>query len=228
MNKVLRLLISLAAFGSFALLSQAQPAPKVFVIDMQKLYEGHYKTEENNAKLRSDEQKAQVELERLAKEGNALAEKYKEMVEAFEGTRSSPVASNEAKAKAEREVQEKMQEIEHKQQDFQVFRRNVEQQLQQRLRSFQEFLLEEISKVATDIAKKKGATMVIDKSGRTISGISAFIYLDPAYDITEEVLKEVNKDRPAAPAPAAASKAGAAPAPAAGDAPAVTFPGAKK
>jgi len=227
MNNVLRLLSSLAVFGSVALLAQAQPAPKVFVIDMQKLYESHYKTEENTAKLRVDEQKAQVELERLSKEGQALVDKYKELAESFESTRNSPVASNDAKAKAEKEAQEKMEEIQKKQQDVQVFRRNVEQQLQQRMRSFQEFILEEISKVAVEIGKRKGATMLIDKSGRTAFGISNFVYLDPAYDITEEVQKEVNKDRPA-PAAGAAKAAASGAAPATGDAPSVTFPGAKK
>ncbi len=221
MNNVLRLLSSLAVFGSLTLMAQAQPAPKVLVIDMQKIFEGHYKTEENTAKLRADEQKAQTELERLSKEGQTIVDKYKELVETAESTRNSPVASNEAKAKAEKEAQDKMEEIQKKQQEVQGFRANVERHLQQRLRLFQEQIIEEISKVAVDIAKKKGATMLIDKSGRTNFGISNFIYLDPAYEITDEVLKEVNKDRPATPAAAAA----AAPA---SDTPSVSFPGAKK
>lgn len=223
MNNVLRLLSSLAVFGSMTLMAQAQPAPKVLVIDMQKIFEGHYKTEENTTKLRADEQKAQAELERLSKEGQAIVDKYKELAETAESTRNSPVASNDAKAKADKEAQDKMEEIQKKQQEVQGFRANVERHLQQRLRLFQEQIIEEISKAAVDIAKKKGATMLIDKSGRTNFGISNFIYLDPAYEITDEVLKEVNKDRPAA----AAKPAAASPAPAS-DSPSVTFPGAKK
>lgn len=223
MNNVLRLLSSLAVFGSLTLMAQAQPAPKVLVIDMQKIFEGHYKTEENTTKLRADEQKAQAELERLSKEGQAIVDKYKELAETAESTRNSPVASNDAKAKADKEAQDKMEEIQKKQQEVQGFRANVERHLQQRLRLFQEQIIEEISKAAVDIAKKKGATMLIDKSGRTNFGISNFIYLDPAYEITDEVLKEVNKDRPAA----AAKPAAASPAPAS-DSPSVTFPGAKK
>ena len=223
MNNVLRLLSSLAVFGSLTLMAQAQPAPKVLVIDMQKIFEGHYKTEENTTKLRADEQKAQAELERLSKEGQAIVDKYKELAETAESTRNSPVASNDAKAKADKEAQDKMEEIQKKQQEVQGFRANVERHLQQRLRLFQEQIIEEISKAAVDIAKKKGATMLIDKSGRTNFGISNFIYLDPAYEITDEVLKEVNKARPAA----AAKPAAASPAPAS-DSPSVTFPGAKK
>ncbi len=228
MNNVLRLVTSLAVFGSITLLAQAQPAPKILVIDMQKIFEGHYKTEDNTAKLRADEQKAQVELERLSKEGQVIVDKYKELVETAESTRNSPVASNDAKAKAEKEAQDKMQEIQKKQQEVQQFRANVERHLQQRLHLFQEQILEEISKIATDIAKKKGATILIDKSGRTNFGISNFIYLDPAYDITDEVLKEVNKDRPAVTPKPAEAAAAAAPAATSSDAPSVSFPGAKK
>lgn len=228
MNNVLRLVSSLAVLGSSALMMHAQPAPKILVVDMQKVFESHYKTEENTAKLRADEQKAQVELERLSKEGQAIVDKYKELVETAESTRNSPVASNEAKEKAQKEAQDKMQEIQKKQQEVQQFRGNVERHLQQRLQLFQEQILEEISKIATEIAKKKGATILVDKSGRTNFGISNFIYLDPAYDITDEVLKEVNKDRPAVTPKPAEAPAAAAPAPAASETPSVSFPGTKK
>ncbi|HRE05109.1 MAG TPA: OmpH family outer membrane protein [Opitutaceae bacterium] len=232
MNKVLRILSTIAAFGAATLVAQAQPAPKIFVVDMAKLLESHYKTEEQMAKLRADEQKAQVELERLNKEGNALVEQYKEFVEK---ANNNPLASNDAKAKAEQEAQAKLEEIEKKKQEIQVFKNNVERQLAQRLRSFREIILEEISKAATDIAKSKGATVVVDKSGPSGIGISNFIYLDPSYEITDDVLKEVNKGRPATPAPAATAPAtttGSTPAPksapSGGEAPTVTFPGAKK
>ncbi|MFH1500305.1 MAG: OmpH family outer membrane protein [Verrucomicrobiota bacterium] len=65
------------------------------------------------------------------------------------------------------------------------------------MKSFRDLMLEEIGKIATEIAKKKGATILLDKSGPSLIGISNLIYFDPSYDITEEVLKEINKGRPA-------------------------------
>jgi outer membrane protein len=170
---------------------------------------------------------AEDELERLNKEGNGLVEQYKELVEK---ATNNPLASADAKAKAEQDAQAKLEEIENKKQEIQGFRANVERQLQQRMAAFREQILEEISKTATEIAKRKGATILVDKAGPTGIGISSFVYLDPSYDITDEVLAEVNKDRPAAPA-AAVAPAAATPAPAAAasePAPTVTFPGAKK
>jgi outer membrane protein len=233
MNKVLRILSTIAAFGAATLVAQAQPAPKIFVVDMAKLLESHYKTEEQMAKLRADEQKAQVELERLNKEGNALVEQYKEFVEK---ANNNPLASNDAKAKAEQEAQAKLEEIEKKKQEIQVFKNNVERQLAQRLRSFQRDHPRRNQQDRDGHCQEARAPPSWSTSPATSGiGISNFIYLDPSYEITDDVLKEVNKGRPATPAPAATAPAtttGSTPAPksapSGGEAPTVTFPGAKK
>ena len=65
MKKTIQSLFALSAFGAAALIAHAQPTPKILFVDMAKLYDGHYKTEEQNAKLRTDELKAQEELDRL-------------------------------------------------------------------------------------------------------------------------------------------------------------------
>src|SRR5258708_18635107 len=98
MNKMIRTLITLAAFaaGSTALL--AQPAFKLVVVDMAKIYDGHYKTEEANAKFRDAEQKAQEQVEELNKQGQTLVDEYKELIEQSKNTLLTP----EARAKAER------------------------------------------------------------------------------------------------------------------------------
>jgi outer membrane protein len=223
MNKSIQSLLALAAFGATALFAQAQPAPKILTVDMAKLYDGHYKTEEQNAKLRGDEQKAQEELDRLNKEGNTLVEKYKELVDQS----NNPAATADAKSKAQTESQKLLQDIQRKQGEVQSFQTNTRNSLQQRIQNFRSLMVEEISKVAVEIAKKKGATFLIDKSGPTLIGVSNVLYADTAYDITEEVSKEVNKDRPAASAtpaataPTAAPKAGETKS----DAPMITVPG---
>lgn len=200
MKNTLRTLIAFAGLALTVGLAQAQPAFKLVVVDMAKLYDSHYKTEEQNAKLRSDEQKAQEELDRLNKEGNALVEQYKELVDQS----NNPTATAEAKSKAQAEAQKKLEEIQRKQNEVGSFRANTQRSLQQRLRTFRDLMLEEISKVATDVAKRKGATLLVDKSGPSLIGIPSVIYVDNAYDITDEVAKEINKDRPAG-APAAGS-----------------------
>ncbi len=224
MKTILKTLLVSLALGASALLAQAQPALKVAVVDMASLYDKHYKTEEQNAKLQVDEQRAQEDLQRLNAEGNVIVAAYQELTEQI----NNPVLSNEAKAKLEADAQAKLEEIQTKQNEVQTFRQNVQRTLQTRIGNFRDLLLEELGKIATDIAKQKGATLLIDKSAPAGFGISNFIYVDPAYEITDDVMAVVNKGRPAKPPAAPAATKPAAPAPAGTDAPAVSFPGASK
>lgn len=232
MKHALKPLLFILAFAASGLVAAAQ-APKILVIDMARLYDSHYKTEEQIAKLQGDEQKAREELEKLNAEGNQLVEQYKELVE--QG--NNPAISATAKEKAQQDAERKLEEIQRKQNEVQSFQANTQRSLQQRLKTFRDLMLEEISKTATTIARRKGANLLLDKSGPSLIGISNVVYVDDSYDITEEVLQELNKDRPAGAAAAGASKAGAsapkagAAAPKAGAAkeePTVSFPGAKK
>ena len=200
MNKMIRTLISLAAFGAGSTALLAQPAVKLIVVDMAKIYDSHYKTEEANAKFRDAEQKAQEQVEELNKQGQTLVDEYKELMEQSKNT----VLTADARSKAEADGQKKLEDIQRKQAEVQNFRTNTQRSLQQRIKTHRDLLLEEITKVVNDLAKKKGATLVVDKSGPTLFGIPSVLYSDASYDITDEVITEVNKDRPA-PAPASAT-----------------------
>jgi outer membrane protein len=206
MKKMIRSLLILAALlaGSSSLL--AQPAMKLLVVDLAKVLDTYYKSEEQNAKFRADEQRAQEQLEEMNKQGQQLYEGYKAAVEQAK----SPMLTAEAKAAAEADVQKKGEEIRQKQQDIQDFRVNTQRSLQQRVKTSRDLLLEEISEKVVGLAKKEGATLVVDKFGPSLLGISNIVYSDPAYDITDKVIAEVNKDRPAPAAPAPAPVAPAA------------------
>lgn len=227
MKKLIHSLVALSTFIVGAAIAHAQPAPKILVIDMGTLFDKHYKTEEQGAKLKADEQKAQDELGRLNTEGNAMVEKYKELIEQVQ----NPALTGEAKSKAQADAQKMGQELQRKQQEVQAFQQNTRATFQQRIQNFRLLMIEEISKLAIDIAKKHGATILLDKSGQTLFGVSNVIYTDPSYDITDEVMKEINKDRPApSAAPATtptASSPSAAPSTDSGEAK-ITLPGQKK
>ena len=207
MNKMIRSLLTLAAFGASSIALLAQPAFKLVVVDMAKVYDSHYKTEEANLKFRDAEQKATEQVEELNKQGQSMVDEYKELTEQSNNT----VLTVEARNKAGAEAQKKMEDIQRKQGEVQNFRTNTQRSLQQRIKTHRDLLLEEITKIVNNLAKLRGATLVVDKSGPTLFGIPSVLYADPSYDMTEEVVLEVNKDRPApvakptvaAPAPAA-------------------------
>ena len=250
MKKSIKALIAFATLAGFSAIAHAQPAVKILVVDMAKLYDNHYKTLEYNAKIQSDQQLAAAEVEKMNKEGNEMLKQYKEFAEKNAVEQGSdgrfviknPTLSTDAKTKIEGEVQQRIQAIQQKEMEVRDFMQKANQSLQQRLQTFRSVMLEEITKTAADITKRKGATVLLDKAGPSLIGISPVIYSDPGFDITEEVLKELNKDRPpgspTAPAPAstaAPASGGSAPAtkaipsttaPAGG--PTITLPNVKK
>ncbi len=209
MKNSIKSLVALAALAALSLGANAQPSPKVLVVDMAKLYDTHYKTVEQNAKIQSDDQKAQEEVEKMNKEGNALVEEYKSLTEQS----NNPALSADGKAKAQAAAQAKLEGIQEKQRAVQTFIQNTRNSLGQRLNNFRAVMLEDITKAATEMAKKKGANMLFDKSGPSGIGVPSLLFADAGFDITDDLSKELNKDRPAgaAMAPAAAPAAGATP-----------------
>ena len=220
MKKSIQSIFAVTALAFAALTTHAQTTPKILVVDLAKVFDNHYKTLEQQAKLQADEAKAQDQLSQITKEGNALVEQFKELDEQSK----NPTATAEAKAKAQADAQKKYDEIQQKRSEQNSFVQNTSNTLKQRFQTFKTLMIEEITKTATEIAKKKGATLLIDKSGPTLVGVSNVLYFEPGLDITEEVQAEINKDRPAVtPTPTAA--AGATAAPKAADSPKITVPG---
>jgi outer membrane protein len=195
----------------------AQSAPKIAVLDMAKVFDTHYKTEEQQAKLKADEKKAMEEVERVDKEIKASADKFKESKDQMD----NPALNQEARDKAKADAQKIYEEIQQKQQEGQQFKMNAQRNFQQRIANFRQLLIEEISKIATDVAKRRGATILFDKG--------SLIYADSTYDITDEVIAEINKSRPAGTAAAtSATPSDTSSSSTSSDAPTVSFPGAKK
>jgi outer membrane protein len=218
MKKSIQSLVALAVLALTTVTAHAQTSPKILVVDLAKLFENHWKTQEQQAKLKTDGTKAQDQIAQLQKDGNALVAEFKELDEQSK----NPTATAEAKAKAQTDAQKKYDEIQQKQTELRSFAQNTQSTLRQRFETFKTLMLEEITKTATDIAKKHGATFLVDKTGPSLVGVPLFMYSDPSLDITDEVSAELNKDRPAS-TPAAAAPS--ATAPAAGDSPKITVPG---
>lgn len=201
MKKSVKLLVALAALAISGATLQAQSATKILVVDMIKLLDEHYKTQEQKQKLEADAQKAQEEAERLLKSRNALIEEYKE---AFDQV-NNPATTQEVKNQARTTAEQKRQEIQRKENELQSFQANTRNLLQQRFQNFKTIMLEEIGKIASDIAKRKGATLLLDKSGPNLLGISSVIYADATLDITADVEAEINRGRTTSTTPAASS-----------------------
>jgi len=215
MKKSIPSLFAVAAVAFSALTAHAQTAPKILVVDLAKLFESHWKTREQQAKLQADATKAQDKLTQLQKDGSALVAQFKELDEQSK----NPTVTADAKGKIQVEAQKMYEEIQKKHTEMNTFAQNAQNALQQRSEAFKTLMFEEISKAAIEVAKRKSATFLLDKSGPTMVGVSNILYYDPSLEITDEVMVEINKNRPAG-APTSGATA-----PEGNDAPKITVPG---
>jgi outer membrane protein len=203
------------------LTARSQTPPKILVVDLAKLFDSHWRTQEQRTKLQADEAKAQGQLEQLQKDGNALVEEFKALNEQSK----SPAFSAEAKAKAQADAQKKYEEIQQKRGELNSFVQTTQDALRQRTQTFKTLMIDEISKIAVAIAKEKGATLLLDESGPSMAGVSNILYFDASLDITEEVMTEINRERPAAAAPSGAPTTGTSASPfAPGGSPRIAVP----
>ena len=170
------------------------PAVKLLTIDLAKVYADHWKIQEFTAKMKAAEQQIQQEIEKLNQEGNKLVEEYKQLTDQSKNTALTAGARSTAEATSQR----KHEEILKKQDELQTFKTNTERSQKQRQTTFRDLILEEITTMVRDIARRKGATLVMDVSGSGIgdAGLPLVISAEPSLDLTAEVQQEINKERP--------------------------------
>ncbi len=191
--KSIQYLLAVGAFASAALMAQAQPAPKIAVVDMAKLYDGHWKTQDMMAKLKADTTSAQGQYDQMTKDLTALKAQLDEVVEQTK----NPTATPDAIKKLQDDANAKYEALQARANDRNTFQQTVQREFQQRNQNFHELMMEEIGQKAVDAAKGHGATLLFDKSGITVLGAKAILYSDPAYDVTDEVAAAIAKDKPA-------------------------------
>lgn len=207
MHKALRTFLALGSFLAGAALLRAQPALKVVVVDMARVYDTHYEAISANAKMKAAAQRYQEEFEGLVKQHQEATKEYNQLMEESR----SPLKNQQAREKAEAEAAKKREQIERIQGEAQAYQMTTQESLQKRARNYRNIIMDGIRKVVNEVARTHGATLVLDTAGLSVFGVPVVLYADPAYDITDQIIREVNKDQPPAAAEGTAATGGTTP-----------------
>ncbi len=184
MKNLIRSAFAVVALAGVVLNLNAQVAVKMATVDLEQLFTKYHKTETENAKLAEQGKKAKEQMDSMVKEREAIVASAKELQDQVK----SPVLTDEARKKAQADFEAKVGEVRAMEQRMMEFNQEIQQRFQQKQMQFQRAAVEEINRKAAEIAKAKGATLVVNQG--------ALIYADPSFDITPEVLEAINKDRP--------------------------------
>ena len=188
MKTTFRSALVVLALAGAAVALRAEVALKIVTLDMDQVYTKYYQTEAQKTKLDEQTKRLREADEKLKKELEALVTQAKELQEQSKNA----ILSDDARKKALTDLEAKVGEIRAKESDRQDFAQQAQMGLQRQMGAYQQQAIEAISKVATEIGKKKGATLVLNKGS-----VPVVIYADAEFDITEAVITEINKDAPA-------------------------------
>jgi outer membrane protein len=180
----------LLIFAAAAALSVATYAQRVAVVDMDRVYQNHWKTEDFINKLQGARQDLEDKVNSLRAEGQSLVDTFNKQRERL----NNPAFD---RATAEREAQETAQKIQEKQQEIQILVQRTQAAANERQNQHRITIMDEIRRTVGTIARQRGATLAVDSSGRSVNGAITVLFAADEVNITDEVIREVNKDRPA-------------------------------
>ncbi len=203
MKLISRLII---AFAALSLSVGSAAELKVATIDLQKLVNDFYKTDDAQKEL-------SLVQTRIQTENKARLERIRKIQEELEGLKGQLQDG----ALAEAKMKELEEQYRDKNNEGIALDRERREYLERRTRSLNErmgrqmrVIVEEINKIVEDKARQGNYDFVFDKSARSGGGMQFLTYSKDSFDITAEILAELNKDAPATeegdnaePAPAA-------------------------
>ncbi|MCX7818891.1 MAG: OmpH family outer membrane protein [Kiritimatiellae bacterium] len=166
--------------------------PSVAFVNLDRCFNEYYKTRVADAQLKAQAREFEEELKNIAGELERLQGEFNSLREESLNT----ALSDEVRAAKRAAAEEKVLAIREQEGRVQSFRERRTKQLEEQSRRMRRGLVGEIKEVIQKYARDQGLIAVLDSSGTTFNGVEAVLYVDPRSDITEAILRELNKGAP--------------------------------
>ena len=167
-------------------------ATAIGVISLEKVYNGYWRTDVENKKLKSKQEEALDRIkkleESLRKQGTVLGNMIKAM--------QDPRLAAAERSNRQQQVQTKQKELQQMQDAIQGFRERTRKDLELDMRKEREQIMEEIQQIVSTEAKKRKLNLVLDEAARSAAIAPIVIFTDGENDLTEEVLRQLNLSDP--------------------------------
>jgi outer membrane protein len=188
----------LVAFPALSPVRAADAGPKIAIIDMQKAFNEYYKTKDAEAILRDRMAGFQKERDEMTADGQKIADEAKKLQDAA----NDKTLSEAARAERKTAFDAKYQEFTAKRNQIQDFNNTRSKQFEDQSRRMRTSIVEEINKFVSDLGTKEKYNLILDKSGASMNGTSVVLFSSDIRDITDDVIKAINANKPASSAAA--------------------------
>lgn len=166
---------------------------RIAVVNGTKLLQDYYKTDLADAHI-------QQQLDDFGAERDKLLSEHKKLKQDFESLRAesqNKALTDEAREKKREQAEAKAAEVIEYENTIREKAAVRKKQIEGEGRKIHAELAKAIKEAVKTCAEKHGYTLVLDRGGILANGLEPVLYAEPLPDITTEVLKTLNADRPA-------------------------------
>ena len=162
---------------------------EIAFVDMQKLFTSFYKTQLAQDQVR--QQADEMQLEQDIMQSNI--EEIRQEIEDLRTDSRDSMLSLEMRSNKRVLLEEKLIELQNLEQEMTEYEALRRKQIDEQNTRMTKKLFDEIQEKIVTYSREHGYIAVIDQSAQSRIGIAVTVYVDPAIDITEGVLKELNE-----------------------------------
>lgn len=185
-------IISTAAVTLCALVATAQAELKVATVNVTELYTLFYKRFDTEVRLKEQEAQIKAEIKQREDKLRALEEEDQKIQKKYD---PSLAESQVKKLRDQHNI--KMNEIQAARQELQTYVQRRSMAFKELFRRDMQVLFSEVQQTISDIAAQGAYDIVFDSSATNgTTGIKVFPYVKASFDITPEVLKQLNAGAP--------------------------------
>ena len=184
---------SLLVLGCVLISSTASPAQvKLATIDLKKVFDNYYKTRQADITLKERAGEFDKTRKGMLDDYQSLNERYKKELDSA----NDQAVSSEEREKRKRLAESTLLEIKKVEADVTAFDRSSRSTLAEQQRKFRDNILREIRELISSRAKAASVTLVLDTAAETVNQTPVFLYASAEYDLTEDILKQLNAGAP--------------------------------
>jgi outer membrane protein len=185
---------ALAGFALSALVTfSAAAQSKLGVIDLQKVFDGYYKTQAASSSLKERADSLEKEKKAMLEQYQKITDEYKK---ALDDANDQAVSADE-REKRKKTAEGKLLDIKALEQSVNDFEKTARTSLDEQSRRMRENILGEIRKVIDAKAKSGGFSLVVDTTGESRNSMTPIVlYTNGENDLTADVLKQLNATAP--------------------------------
>jgi len=170
----------------------SEAATSIATISLDKVYDGYWKTDQENEKLKKKQKKAQDKIKELNQALTKDGEVLNRMIKAL----NDPNLSAAEKTKRQQQAGLKQQELQQQSEAIRAYGNATGKDLELEMRKARDGIMEEIKQVVAQKARAGGFEIVLDKAGKSAAIAPIVVFSADGNDLTESVLKQLNLSDP--------------------------------